>query len=275
MTLHIYDELAQGTDEWLAARRGIVTASVVGKLLTIGTPDALEYACPDCSVVAGASCISRTRKEPTPIKTVHDKRTAVAAERAKDAPPVIEVASNETSRALIATLAAERLAGFTEDTPMNGDMWRGVTAEPIARDLYAEHRAPVAEVGFMVEDRWGFRIGYSPDGLVGDDGLLEIKAPRSKTHLLTVLDDKVPAYNMAQLQTGLLVSGRKWIDFMPYVGGMRLWTKRVYPDPAWHEAIVAAVANFETTAAEMVAAYEQATSDLPATERVIELEMVI
>jgi hypothetical protein len=73
---------------------------------------------------------------------------------------------------------------------------------------------------------------------------------------------------MAQLQAGLLVSGRAWVDFVPYVGGLPLWTKRVYPDPVWQTAIVAAVAHFETTAAELVATYTAATAGLPATERI-------
>lgn len=267
MTLHTYD-YPQRSPEWFAARCGIVTASIVDKLLTIAAPSATDYDCPTCEVPAGDPCISLTRKTPTAIKTVHDMRVSAANIAASTAPPVITPADNDTSRAVTATLVAERITGFVEDGPMTSDMWRGVIAEPTARDLYDKHYAPTTEVGFMVEDRWGFPIGYSPDGLIGDDGLLEIKAPKAKTHLLTVLTDKVPAYNMAQLQTGLLVTGRKWIDFVPYVAGMPLWRKRVHPDPAWHEAIAAAAAKFETTAAEMVAAYEQATNNLPATERI-------
>lgn len=263
MTLIELPDLVQGSEEWHDQRRGLITASVVGKLITVGPPDAQSVACPTCPAEAGP-CLSMARKEPTPVKTIHDARTALAATR----PPVYSVANNDTSRAITATLAAERITGRTEDLPMTSDMWRGVEHEPIAREKYAEHYGPVSQVGFMIRDDWGFSIGYSPDGLVGDDGLLEIKAPRAKTHLLTVLADSVPAYNMAQLQTGLLVSGREWIDFVPFVGGLPLWRKRVTPDPAWHEAIIAAVAKFETTAAEMVAAYTQATENVPATERV-------
>lgn len=269
MTLHIYDEIAQGTPEWHDQRRGIVTASVVGKLISVGPPDAVTVACPTCEAPADSPCVSAARKVPTPIKTIHDARSSVAS----NLPPVYSVADNDTSRALTATLVAERLAGWTEDTPMTSDMWRGTEHEPFARSYYDEHYGQVEQVGFMVEDKWGFSIGFSPDGLVGEDGLLEIKAPRAKTHLLTVLDDKVPAYNMAQLQCGLLVSGRAWADFVPFVGGLPLWRKRVYPDPKWHEAIIAAVANFETTAADMVAAYTQATEGLPATERVPDFDL--
>lgn len=268
MTLTTYDELQQGTDEWLAVRRGIVTASVVGRLLTVGAPGATTYECETCGSAPDHPCISLTKKTPTPIKTSHPARVALADERAATAAPVISVADNETSRALTATLVAERIAGFTEDSFVNDDMWRGVMSEPVARDLYSLHHEPVAEIGFMrLEEDWG-TLGYSPDGLVGEDGLIEVKAPRAKSHVLTVLDGKVPAHYMGQCQAGLLVSGRKWLDFIPYVGGLPLWTVRVTPDPAWRAAIVAAVTAFEKTAAEMVAAYKQLTEGLPATERV-------
>jgi hypothetical protein len=80
----------------------------------------------------------------------------------------------------------------------------------------------------------------------------------------------VPPENMAQLQAGLLVSGREWIDYISYCGGMPLWVKRVLPDERWFDAITAAVITFEEAAAEMVAAYETATAGMPTTERVIE-----
>ena len=128
----------------------------------------------------------------------------------------------------------------------------------------------MTEVGLIVRDDWGFSIGYSPDGLVGDVGLIEIKSRRPKNHLLTILageSGEVPAENMAQIQCGLLVSNRSWCDYISYAGGMKLWRKRIYPDPDWQGAIVGAVAAFETAAAEMVATYTERTAGLPATER--------
>lgn len=190
--------------------------------------------------------------------------------------PTLKVADNDTSRGAIATLVAERISGFTEDIPMNSDMWRGVESEPFARDLYSKHYAEAREMGFIIRDDWGFKIGYSPDGLVGDDGLIEIKSPRAKTHVRTILADEVPSYYMAQLQTGLLVSGRKWIDFVSYCGGLPLWVKRVEPDPAWQEAIVTAVAAFERVAVEMFDRWLTASEGLPPTERInLDLEIVI
>jgi hypothetical protein len=264
MSLYIYDQLEQGTDEWMEARRGIVTASVVGKLVTFGPPDAISVACPTCEARPENPCVSKARKEPTVIKTMHPARTEHAAGRA----PVFEVADNETSRGLTATLIAERIAGWTEDTPMTSDMWRGREAEPFAREVYSRHYAPAAEIGFMRRDEDGWTLGYSPDGLVGDDGLIEIKSPRAKTHLLTILADEVPAYYMAQVQAGLLVSGRKWVDFVSYVGGLPLYVKRVLPDPQWFDAVIAACLRFETNAEQIVADYRARVANLPTTERI-------
>lgn len=265
MTLKIYDELEQGSTEWFDARRGIVTASVVGKLLTVGPPDAMSVACPTCGTIAYTACLSLSAKKVrTEIKAIHEARTALAATK----PPAISVADNETSRKLTAILATERIAGFTEHTPMTFDMYRGVDTEPVARETYANRNKPVRELGFMrLDEDWG-ALGYSPDGTVGEDGLIEVKAPRAVGHVLTVIADEVPVWYMPQCQAGLLVSGRKWLDFVPYVGGLPMWTKRVYPDPKWFDAIKAAVTAFETNAAQIVAAYTQATAGLAATERV-------
>ncbi len=222
MSLHIYADVQQGTDRWHDLRRGIVSASTVGKLLT----------------------------------------------------PTLKVASNDVSRALTATLVAERVTGFTEDSPMTSDMWRGVESEPYARDIYSGHYQQAVEVGFMRRDEADWSLGYSPDGLVGDDGLIEIKSPRAKGHLNTILADEVPPFYMPQLQAGLLVSGRAWIDYVSYCGGMPLYVKRVLPAEKWFDAITDACLAFEANAAQMVAAYQSAAANLPATKRVdFNLEM--
>lgn len=222
--LHELPDLIQGTDEWHAQRRGLVTASVVGQLVTAKT---------------------------------------------------LQPASNETSRGLTALLVAERITGHTDPTYLSDDMLRGIEDEPRAREKYSEHHAPVRETGFMVRDDWGFKIGYSPDGLVRDDGLIEVKSRRQKVHLATILADDVPPENVAQLQCGLLVSGRDWIDYVSYCGGMPLYVKRVLPDPRWAEAIVVAVEQFEKASEQMVSDYLERVDGLPTTERPIDLEMVI
>lgn len=219
MTLHVLQELEQGSPAWHDARRGIITASTIGRLIT---------------------------------------------------PKTLKPAANPESRSLTAQLVAERITGHTDATYINGDMMRGTLDEPLARDAYAKHTGThVEQVGFQLRDDWGFNIGYSPDGLVNDDGLLEIKSRLQKKQLLTVLDPAgIPIENMAQIQTALLVSGRDWCDFVSYSGGMELWIKRVHPDPKWFDAILATVRQFEDTAALMVAQYKAAVAGLPLTERI-------
>lgn len=214
MSLHVLD-MEQRSDEWYAARLGMVTASAVGQLVTAKT---------------------------------------------------FKPASNDHSRALTAALVAERVTGWTDPTHVSDDMWRGIEHEPIARDTYSEHHAPAIECGFMVRDDWGWSLGYSPDGLVGDDGLIEIKCPRAKGHLQTVVSGQVPASYMPQLQAGLLVSGRAWVDYVSFVAGMPLWVKRVTPDLRWFNAITEAVAAFEVAAERMAADYYAAVEGLPTTE---------
>jgi hypothetical protein len=113
----------------------------------------------------------------------------------------------------------------------------------------------------------GTRIGYSPDGIVGKDGLIEVKAPRQKGHLSTILGGTVPAHHMAQIQCGLLVSGREWCDFVSFYGGMPLYPVRVYADVNWHSAIRAGVAHLEERIANILATYQAAVTGLPMTER--------
>ena len=263
MTLHTLDHLEQGSEEWLAARRGMVTASVVSQLLTVGPPNPQTIGCLTCKVDVGP-CISIARKEPTLLKTVHSTRSDAAALL----PPVVKPAATDYSRALTLTLAAERITGWTEHVYVSAAMERGNLDEPLARDLYSQTWEPVTEVGFMVRDDWGFSIGYSPDGLVGDDGLIEAKSRAPKKHLATILADEVPAENMAQIQCGLLVSGRQWCDYLSYCGGMPMWRKRVYPDHAWFGAIIAAVTNFEAAVADITNTYADAVVGLPTTERI-------
>jgi hypothetical protein len=190
-------------------------------------------------------------------------------------PATIKPAQNPEARAIVALLVAERITGFTDETYVGMDMERGWDDEPRAVETYSQHYEPVTTTGFMVREDTGYRIGYSPDGLVGDDGLIEIKSRRPKKHLQTILADEVPADVMPQIQCGLLVSGRKWCDYLSYCGGMPLWRKRVEPDPRWQKAIVEAVELFELAAQVMAATYEKAVAGLPTTERVVELEMVI
>lgn len=259
----IHNGILQGTEEWLALRRGMITASSIGQLVTTRTLGASDHACPECDAEEAEPCRSKV-KAGAVIKTMHPARVD-AARSANVA--VIEPAKTPEAKTLTMLLAAERITGWSDPIYVSDDMMRGIDDEPRARDLYSQHYAPVTQCGFMTEDRWGFRIGYSPDGLVGDDGLIEIKSRRAKAQLSTILADQVPAANMAQLQCGLLVSGREWIDYVSYCGGMPLYVKRVRPQQEWFTALTAAATAFERSAANMIGVYELLVTDLHPTER--------
>ena len=214
MRRKVYRELIQGSDEWLDARAGLVTASTVGKLLT------------------------STGK----------------------------VANNDTARSLTDTLVAERLTGRVEYVHPTRDMARGTILEDTSRELYADLTGTeVDQIGFARIDTDTYSLGASPDGLIGPDGGWESKSPKAKTHIRTVLEDKVPPIYMPQVQACLLVFQRDWWDFTSYVPGLPLFVKRVYPDMEWRESIIAAVEKFEATAREQVDMFCNNTFDLPAT----------
>ena len=265
MTLTVYPDVEQRSPEWFEQRRGIVTASIVGGLLTTRRLTAIDYDCPECGAVKGDSCIG---KRGSAITTKHAERAGVA--KSTSSPLIIEPASNDTSRDIINLLGSQRATGWVEESWISDAMWRGIEDEPRARDWYREHHAPVDEVGFMARDLGGgVRLGYSPDGLVGDDGLIEIKSRTPKNQYATVISDTVPIEHMPQIQAGLLVSGRAWLDYCSWAGGMAMWVKRVYPDPRWKAPIIEAVRLAEANIVESQRIYAEATEGLPLTPRTI------
>ena len=163
--------------------------------------------------------------------------------------PTLKVASNDKERAHLYSLLSQRITGYTEPSYIGGDMLRGYEDEKDARIAYAKTYAPLKDCGFITNDKWGFTLGYSPDGLVGDDGLIEIKGRAHKfqveTILTNVVSGRAPDEFMLQLQTGLLVSERQWIDFISYSAGLPMATIRVFPDHDIQSAIIEAAAAFE------------------------------
>lgn len=267
MALKVYEKLEQGSTEWLQARAGLVTASTVGRLITSRSVSAIEYLCPNCGAAPESPCESKPNKdgETRELKTLHPERADTARALNES---VLTVATGDTAQSLRDTLIAERITGHVEPVPVSRAMERGNLDEPYARAAYADSYAPVTEVGFIVNNDHIHSIGYSPDGLVGDDGLIEIKSRDQKIQLRTFLRDEVPAENMAQLQCGLLVTGRKWIDYVSYSGGMPLYVKRVFPDAEWFAVILDAVERFEVNATEVISRYLDAVADKPVTERI-------
>lgn len=122
----------------------------------------------------------------------------------------------KASRAdLMMQLLCERLTGVTEPTYESPDMKWGNEKELGARSAYeAKTGQWVTEVGF-IEHPTIKNFGMSPDGLVGDDGLIEIKCPKTKNYLL-YLDGLIPKDYKTQMTTQMVCSKRKWCDFVGY-----------------------------------------------------------
>lgn len=142
-------------------------------------------------------------------------------------------------------LLAQRINGYVEPSYINDDMLRGMTDEIDAKALYSGKYDPIDDIGFITNDKWGFTIGYSPDGLVWENGLVEIKSRRQKFQIETIIDMVLPDEYKIQCQTGLLVSEREWLDFISYCAGMPMLTIRVFPDADVQKKIVEAAEIFE------------------------------
>jgi putative phage-type endonuclease len=116
----------------------------------------------------------------------------------------------------LSDLVVERLTGQQAEFYQNEAMQWGTETEPQARMAYeAQTNNLVDEEGFIDHPSIA-NLGCSPDGLVGDSGLIEIKCPNSKTHIDTLLSGKAPSKYIPQMQTQMAVTGRKWCDFVSF-----------------------------------------------------------
>lgn len=171
----------------------------------------------------------------------------------------------------MADLIAERLSG--EHIPGGTGSARrwGQEIEPEAKRAYAFYRdAEIVEVGFIPHPTIA-DAGASPDGLIGEDGLVEFKCPTVITHLETLETDAIAAEYLQQMQWQMACTGRQWCDFASYdpryPEAMRLYVQRVRRDDEMIAAIEADVVQFLTELCIRVdrlrSKYEPATDDLP------------
>jgi len=134
-------------------------------------------------------------------------------------------------------LVTERLTGNPVEGFTNAAMQWGIEREPEARMAYEARQGVFAEkVGFMPHPTID-RCGASPDSMVGDDGMVEIKCPLSTTHLTWMEAGVVPSEHIAQIQGQMAVAGRRWVDFVSYdprfPEGLQLFIVRVLRDEAY------------------------------------------
>lgn len=146
-----------------------------------------------------------------------------------------------------AQLVVERLTGQREEGFQNDAMKWGTDTEPLAKFAYTMKTfRNIEDVGFVEHET--LMAGVSPDGLVGEDGLIEIKCPTTANHIETLRGGKVPTQYIPQVQGQMWITGRKWCDFVSFDPRLpesaQLFVTRVERDEAYIENLIAEVTQF-------------------------------
>jgi hypothetical protein len=203
----------QGTEEWLAARAGAITASCFADAISV-----------------------LTRKSGN--KEAGDP-TAASDKYAGD-------------------VAIERVSGKPYGEPVKAwALERGHVMETAARIAYEGRQSEfVTESGVVLTD--DRRFGYSTDGLVGEDGLIEIKCPVASDKIFAMLETGDVSEYMHQIQGGMWITGRKWCDFIMYVPdletvGKDLYIQRIQRDDNFIDDMVAKLWQFNSRVERFVA----------------------
>ena len=135
------------------------------------------------------------------------------------------------------TLTGEKLLGTKEEEYQSTAMLRGVELEESAREYYSFITGnEVKQVGFCFPDKKK-RYGCSSDGLVGKDGMVEIKCRNLSNHIASLLSKKLKSPDYQQVQGQLLVTSRKWIDYLCYYPGLPHLLIRVFPDKEFQKKL--------------------------------------
>lgn len=172
------------------------------------------------------------------------------ATASKTADILAKVKSGEaaTRRNYRIQLVCERITGTLTDHFTTRDMEWGTEQEPFARAAYEAATGNFVDECGLVDHSTIPMFAASPDGLVGEDGLIEIKCPRPATHIEWMLDGRVPAQHKPQMIAQAACTGRKWIDFVSFDPRMpehlQLFIVRFTPSPKEIEEIESQVSTF-------------------------------
>lgn len=189
----------------------------------------------------------------------------VTASRMADVMATIKTGESASRANYRAELVAQRLTGQLEAGFTNAAMQWGTEQEPFARASYEIMRGVfVEEVGFVPHPQI-MMAGASPDGLVGSDGMVEIKCPNTATHIAFLLDGKIPQKYQLQMAWQMACCGRQWVDYASFDPRMpeylRLKVVRYAATEAGIPAIEAAVRQFIAEVDSTVAALENLLRD--------------
>lgn len=252
-------ECPQGTPEWFAARCGKITASAFADAIsTVGglSEQQAMYVAAVRKGIPDKDAATYAGYKAIPSSDI--VRRALAGE--DTAQP------SDTAKRYAADLAIERISGQPHGEPPKA--WvleRGHEMETAARRIYEGRTgAFVTEAGICLTDDEVF--GYSTDGLVDDDGLIEIKAPIDSTKILEMWKTGDTSEYDHQMQGGMWITGRKWCDFIMYVPdlapvGKDLFVKRVFRDEAFIDDMAARLAKFDGMVREYEAVFRGPQGD--------------
>ena len=148
----------------------------------------------------------------------------------------------------MAQLICERMTNTVAESYSNAAMQWGTETEPFARAAYESFADVLVDQVGYVSHPIIERAGASPDGLVGADGLLEIKCPNTATHIDTLLNNQVPTKYFTQMQWQMACTRRAWCDFVSFdprlPNGLQLFVKRVEYDTEYAEMLASEVFDF-------------------------------
>lgn len=177
-----------------------------------------------------------------------DRCGCATASRFADVLATIKNGEAASRRNYRAQLVVERMTGVPQESYQNEAMRFGIEHEPFARIAYeAKTGNIVTEVGFVRHQT--LMAGCSPDGIIGDDGGIEIKCPyQSAVHINTLLDGAMPSEHMPQIQGSLWITGRKYWVFVSYDPRMppelRLFTQRIDRDEIYIKKLEKEIERF-------------------------------
>ena len=164
--------------------------------------------------------------------------------------------NSETKKNKLLQKAAEKITGKSdEERIISEDIQRGVDLEDEAILTYEMTTGNIVDkVGFIESNEY---VGCSPDGLVGNDGIIEVKCPKQSIFLKQVVEEKIKPEYYTQIQFNLLISGRKWCDYIAYNKNFPLFIKRFEIDEEVRDKIIKALEECTNKIKEIVESYKQ------------------
>lgn len=172
----------------------------------------------------------------------------VTASRVADVIAKTKTGYSASRENYMAQLVVERLTNTQAESFTNAAMEWGVANEKFARAAYELKMGVMVDETGLVDHPTIPMAGASPDGLVGEDGLVEIKCPNTATHIDTLLTQTVPAKYITQMQFQMACTGRQWCDFVSFDPRMpqkaQIFIKRVLRDDSFIKEIESEIKKF-------------------------------